>query len=71
MSDLFLTADEIRTLTGRGAKSRQVAQLRKMGIRFHINAGGVPVVPRAQFIGAQAPQVAPAQTAWKPKLIAA
>jgi Domain of unknown function (DUF4224) len=48
---LFLTEDEMRTLTGRGRKSAQLAQLRLMGIPFHVNAAGKPVVTRTAVEG--------------------
>ncbi|MBI5786590.1 MAG: DUF4224 domain-containing protein [Rhodocyclales bacterium] len=47
----FLNADEIRTLTGRVQKARQIESLRKMGILFFVNALGNPVVPRASIEG--------------------
>lgn len=51
LPSLFLTEDELRTLTGRGRKSAQLAQLRLMGIPFRVNAAGKPVVTRAAVEG--------------------
>lgn len=51
MPDMFLTKDEIATLTARKIKSLQIEQLRKMGIPFWVNAVGRPVVARAVIEG--------------------
>ncbi|MGH8487884.1 MAG: DUF4224 domain-containing protein [Gammaproteobacteria bacterium] len=48
---IFLSADEIATLTGKRRKSCQVAWLRESGIPFHVNACGRPVVTRAAVEG--------------------
>lgn len=47
----FLTIDEVATLTGRRIKSKQVEQLRVMGIAFWVNAIGRPVVTVAAVEG--------------------
>lgn len=47
----FLTLDEVATLTGRRVKSKQVDQLRTMGIAFWVNAIGRPVVTVAAVEG--------------------
>lgn len=53
----FLTIDEVTTLTGRRIKSKQVEQLRAMGIAFWVNAIGRPVVTVAAVEGRrEAPQ---------------
>ena len=44
---IFLDDDDVARLAGTKIKSRQVAQLRVMGILFYINAAGRPVVPRS------------------------
>lgn len=41
----FLEANDLATLTGRKVKSKQIEALRKMGIKFFVNACGKPVVP--------------------------
>lgn len=46
-STLFLDEDEMRWLTGRSQKAKQIAQLRRMGIAFYVNAAGLPIVLRA------------------------
>lgn len=48
---LFLTAEDMRALTGFAIKARQVAQLRIMGIPFRINGCGRPVVTVASIEG--------------------
>lgn len=66
---LFLTPDELRELTGRSRKADQVAQLRTMGIPFHVNAAGKPVVTRVAVEGrAIEPANAPA---WQPRVLRA
>jgi hypothetical protein len=45
MSDMFLNQEELATLTGRKMKSKQIEALRRMGLLFHVNAVGKPVVP--------------------------
>ena len=44
---MFLTPDEIRTLTGRARPRAQAAALRRLGIRYVVNAAGHVVVSRA------------------------
>jgi hypothetical protein len=51
MSGMFLTKDEIATLTARKIKSLQIEQLRKMAIPFWVNAAGGPVVARVTIEG--------------------
>lgn len=41
---MFLTADDLAELTGRKIKSKQIEVLRRMGLPFHVNAAGKPVV---------------------------
>ncbi|MGH8657525.1 MAG: DUF4224 domain-containing protein [Gammaproteobacteria bacterium] len=48
---IFLSADEIATLTGKRRKSCQIAWLKNSGIPFHVNASGRPVVTRAAVEG--------------------
>ncbi len=68
MSDTFLPSDEVRVLTGKCFKSQQIVQLRKMGLIFHVNATGHPVVPRAQF-SQQQPAEKPIKAAWVPRVL--
>lgn len=67
----FLDDDDLRLLTGRGQKSRQIQWLRSEGIPFRVNATGHPVVTWAAVEGrkdtaAQAPQ----PQGWSPRVIA-
>ncbi|WP_322008272.1 DUF4224 domain-containing protein [Paraburkholderia tropica] len=77
---LFLTDEEVRELTGIGVGrtenvggqlvkrtklERQVAQLRTMGIPFHVNARGRPIIARAFFTGQRSE--APRREKWHPK----
>lgn len=48
---MFLEPEEVRILTGRAHKAKQIAQLRKMGIPFFLNAAGHPIVSRAAIEG--------------------
>lgn len=65
---LFLTADELRELTGYAIKARQIAQLRTMGIAFRVNGCGRPVVTRAA-VGGVAEQMPAIQQAWSPAVL--
>jgi hypothetical protein len=46
MSDKFLTKDEVAALTGHRIKSRQIEELRRMGLPFWVNARHAPIVAR-------------------------
>jgi hypothetical protein len=48
---MFLNPDELALLTGFRRKGRQVEQLRRMGIAFHVNGCGRPVVTRSAIEG--------------------
>lgn len=61
---MFLTADDLAELTGRRMKSKQIEALRRMGLPFHVNAVGKPVVPATAIEGKKPPS-APAPT-WQP-----
>lgn len=60
---MFLTPAELKTLTSFAHKSKQVAELRRMGIAFHVNAAGLPIVARSVFGGSKAPA---APKTWEP-----
>lgn len=65
---LFLTAEELRELTGYALKDRQIKQLRTMGIAFRINGCGRPVVTRSAIEGGtKQPDAQPQE--WKPTLL--
>jgi len=65
---LFLTADELRELTGYAIKARQIAQLRTMGIAFRVNGCGRPVVTRSAVEG-QHGQAAALKATWTPTVL--
>lgn len=65
MADMFLNQEELATLTGRKMKSKQIEALRHMGLPFHVNAVGKPVVARVAIEG-RAAEVAPTAPAWTP-----
>lgn len=52
---MFLTADDLVELTGRRIKSKQIEALRRMGLPFHVNAVGKPVVPASAIEGRKPP----------------
>jgi hypothetical protein len=56
---MFLTADELAELTGRKIKSKQIEALRRMGLPFHVNAVGKPVVPSSVIEGRKQEVTAP------------
>ena len=63
--DDFLDDDALVAFTGKRQKSKQIEQLRRMGVRFFVNAAGHPVVTDAAVNGKQpAKQGKPA---WSPK----
>lgn len=61
---MFLTAEDLAELTGRKIKSKQIEALRRMGLPFHVNAVGKPVVSVSALEGRKMPP-APAP-AWQP-----
>lgn len=64
MSDMFLTQEELVILTGRKIKSKQIEALRRMGLPFHVNAVGKPVVARVAIEGRAAES--PPEPRWSP-----
>lgn len=65
---MFLTAEEIRQLTGRAQKARQVEWLRAAGVPFYINAAGHPIVARAVIEGRPSDQSATLPP-WRPAVL--
>jgi hypothetical protein len=61
---LFLTSEEVATLTGRKFKARQIEALKMMAVPFRVNAAGRPVVTRAAIEGS-ADRTTPTQK-WQP-----
>jgi hypothetical protein len=62
----FLTVDEVVFLTGRHLKTKQIQQLRAMGIPFYVNASGHAIVARAVISGARSDSYQPR---WKPAVV--
>lgn len=51
MTDMFLSKEDVAILAGIKIRSKQIAQLRRMGLPFWVDALGVPVVPRSAIEG--------------------
>ena len=68
ITPLFLTADELRNLTGYTIKARQIGQLRTMGIPFRVNGCGRPVVTRVAVTGS-GENTTKSIPAWRPSLL--
>jgi len=69
MADMFLTKDEVATLTGRKKRQLQIEQLRKMGIPFWVNAINVPIVARATIEGRSEKKGEPPKPVWVPNVL--
>jgi hypothetical protein len=65
---MFLEATEIRFLTGRGHKNKQIEQLRRMGIPFYINAAGWPIVAKAAIEGGRL-EKSLTEKPWRPEVL--
>ncbi len=68
-SDLFLTSDEVGTLTGFKTPARQVQWLRAKGWRFEINGNRRPIVARKyaeKMLGCGVPE----ESAYRPNFAA-
>lgn len=63
---MFLDDKDLRDLTGYIHRSKQVAQLRKMGIPFFVNAAGRPIVARAIIEGRREEPAANKEKTWEP-----
>lgn len=68
MSDMFLSQDEIVILTGRPQKSKQIEQLRRMGVPFYVNALGRPIVARAIIEGRRETVPKPEKKSGSPRI---
>lgn len=68
MAEMFLTKEELVTLTGRTFKRLQIQQLRKMGLPFFVNAIGHPIVARSAIEGKPTPPEQPKST-WVPNVL--
>lgn len=67
---LFLEDDELRRLTARRMKSKQIEWLRTAGIPFRVSATGHPVVTRAAIEG-RTPEPETRATGWTPRVVGA
>jgi len=65
MSDLFLSDDELVSLTGYRQSSKQVSHLKAQRIPFHTNRSGRPRVARAALEGRRNTEP-PKQKTWTP-----
>lgn len=69
MSSLFLNDEELRQLTGRTLKSRQIAWLKEQGLPFRVNATGHPVVARVVIVGLASEPPSPQKRGWTPRVL--
>ena len=65
---MFLTANELRDLTGKAQKAKQVAQLRRMAIPYYLSASGHPIIARAVIEGGRKEYLA-AHQPWRPAVL--
>jgi hypothetical protein len=66
---LFLSREELVTLTGMKRKSAQVEALKKMNIPYLLNPAGLPVVESRHF--ASSISRAPTAPTWDPQVMRA
>lgn len=69
-AQLFLDDAQLRQLTGRSQKSRQIAWLRAEGIPFRVNATGHPVVTWSAVEGRREAGAPSPAASWTPRVIA-
>ncbi|MCD5326789.1 DUF4224 domain-containing protein [Chromobacterium piscinae] len=70
MSEVFLSKEDVAVLTGCKIRKAQVAELRRMGLHFYVNARGEAVVPRSAVEGkARADKSKPAAGGWAPAVL--
>lgn len=65
----FLEPDALAMLTGYRRKTKQIEQLRTMGIPFRVNAAGRPIVAVSAIDGVRQPVDATALPAWTPNVL--
>lgn len=63
----FLTTEEVKQLTGYARKTKQIQQLKKMGIPFFISATNRPIISRSVIDG-NPKNAKPQKTTWQPAL---
>lgn len=68
--ETFLNEQELAALTGFKLKSKQVAQLKKMGVPFYVNATGRPVAVRSVVEGGKV-QPSPENRGLMPRVVPA
>lgn len=68
MASALLDDIDVKKLTGRATKSKQIEQLREMKLPFFINALGQPVVARSVVEGVK-PEAAEQVTEWVPGVL--
>lgn len=68
--NLFLTDEQLRQLTGRRHKSRQIEWLKSEGIPFRVNATGHAVVTRGVIEGRKENQEQTPRR-WMPRVVGA
>ncbi|MFC4922976.1 DUF4224 domain-containing protein [Delftia deserti] len=70
---LFLNDEQLRQLTGRRHKSRQIEWLRAEAVPFRVNASGHPVVTRSAIEGRQESAMPQQQEKprWTPRVVGA
>jgi len=62
----FLESDEVRRLTGRAWRSKQIAALRRMGVPFRVNDAGEIIVARVHIEGREDQRVEEPKPKWQP-----
>jgi len=66
---MFLTADQLATLTGRKRASHQIAALRAMGLPYWVNAAGKPIVTVAAVEGRSIANEPAKVDSWQPNIL--
>lgn len=70
MSNMFLSKEDMRQLTGRAQRSPQIEALKRMGVPFYVNATGWAIVARSAVEGRAAAPAAPQpKKAWAPRVL--
>jgi hypothetical protein len=67
--EMFLDKQQLADLTGFKMKSKQVAQLRKMGLPFFLNGRGEPKVTVSAVEGRKVIEESKARTKWSPSWV--
>lgn len=67
---IFLDHEDVKRLTGFARKNHQIAQLRKMGLPFHVNGRGAPIVARSILEGGSVASAPTGTKEWVPDVLA-